>query len=118
MRRYLLALAVLMLAACAKKDDEETLRKAVASWSTTLQFVADARLRDEVSSRFAVKTAEAAVEDLSSDAAKPSLPRPLTVRAERVIGVGAKLQTAFENDDRAAIAAARGVLASALAGLP
>jgi hypothetical protein len=102
---------LLGLAACAKKDDEETLRQALTSWSATMQFVADARLRDQVPARFGVKTAEAAVEELSGDAAKPSLPRPLTLHAERVIGIGAKLQRSFENDDRAGIAAARRELA-------
>jgi hypothetical protein len=112
MRRCLIALALVSLVGCAKKDDAEKLQDALKSWSATLQFVAEARLRDQVPARFGVKTAEEAVEELSSNAAKPSLPRPLTLRAERVIGIGAKLQDAFEKDDRAGIAAARRELAS------
>jgi hypothetical protein len=112
MRRCLIALVLVGLAGCAKKDDADKLKDALKSWSATLQFVADARLRDEVRAKFGVKTAAAAVEELSGDAAKPSLPRPLTIRAERVIGIGAKLQDAFEKDDRAGIAAARRELAS------
>jgi|GEM_PF-976073 len=111
MRRHLVIIFVLALAACGKQDDGEKLKKSVDSWSATLQFVADARLRDEVGSGFARKTTEAAVEELSGETAKPGLPRSITVRAEKVIGIAANLQTAVESDDRAAIARSRRELA-------
>src|SRR3954452_20655176 len=111
MRRHLVVILIIVLAACGKQDDAEKLKKSVDSWSATLQFVADARLRDDVRSGFAKKTIEAAVEELSKETAKPGLPRSLTVRAEKVIGIAASLETAVENDDRTAIANARRELA-------
>jgi len=111
MRRHLVIILVIALVACGKQDDAETLNKSVDSWSATLQFVADARLRNEVRSGFALKTIEAAVEELSSGTAKPGLPRSITVRAEKVIGAAANLRQSVESDDRAGIAKARNELA-------
>jgi len=111
MRRHLALILVIALAACGKQDDAEKLKKSVDSWSATLQLVADARLRNEVRSGFALKTIEAAVEELSSGTAKPGLPRSITVRAEKVIGTAADLRQAVESDDRAGIAKARSELA-------
>lgn len=111
MRRHLVIIFAITLAACGKQDDSEKLKKAIDSWSATLQFVADARLRDEVGSGFAGKTIEGAVEELSGLTAKPGLPRSITVRAEKVIGIAANLETAVESDDRAAIAKSRRELA-------
>jgi len=111
MRRHLVIFFVLALAACGKQDDAETLKKSADSWSATLQLVADARLRGEVRSGFALKTIEAAVEELSSETAKPGLPRSATIRAEKIIGIAANLKTAVESDDRAGMAKSRGALA-------
>ena len=111
MRRHLVVILAVALAACGKQDDAETLKKSADSWSATLQLVADARLRDDVRAGFARKTIEAAVEALSSEAAKPGLPRSTVVYAEKVIGIAAKLQTAVESDDRAGIAKSRHELA-------
>jgi hypothetical protein len=107
MRRHLVVILVIALSACGKQDDAEKLKKSVDSWSATLQLVADARLRDEVRSGFALKTTEAAIEEQSGEAAKPGLPRSLTIRAEKVIGVAASLRQSIESDDRAGIANAR-----------
>ncbi|MDP9359925.1 MAG: hypothetical protein M3P29_00585 [Acidobacteriota bacterium] len=112
---FFLALA-LALAACAKQDDAEKLAKAIVSWSSTLQLVADARLGNDVRVGYAVKTVDAAIEDLSSQAAAPSLPKSLTSRAERLIGIGGNLRRALESDDRAGIARARRELAAEPAG--
>jgi hypothetical protein len=109
--RHLVIILAIALAACGKQDDGEKLKKSVDSWSATLQLVADARLRNEVRTGFALKTIEAAVEELSRETAKPGLPRPITVRAEKVIGIAANLQTAVESDDRAGIAKSRRELA-------
>jgi hypothetical protein len=111
MHRHLVVILAVALAACGKQDDAEKLTKSVDSWRATLQLVADARLRNEVRGRFALNTIEAAVEELSSKAAKPGLPRSITVRAETVIGAAANLRRAVERDDRAAIARARSELA-------
>ena len=111
MRRHLVVLLVIALAACGKQDAAETLKKSADSWSATLQLVADARLHGDVRSGFALKTIEAAVEELSSETAKPGLPRSMTVRAERIIGIAANLKTAMESDDRAGIAKSRHELA-------
>lgn len=110
-RTFLVVILAIALAACRTQDDAEKLTKATDSWSATLQFVADARLRDDVRSGFALKTIEAAVEELSADAAKPGLPRSVTIRAEKVIGIAANLQRFIETDDRAGIAKARRELA-------
>jgi hypothetical protein len=109
--RHLVIILAIALAACGKRDDGEKLKKSVDSWSATLQLVADARLRNDVRSGFALKTIEAAVEELSSETVKPRLPRPITVRAEKVIGIAANLHTAVESDDQTAIAKSRRELA-------
>jgi hypothetical protein len=109
--RHLVIILAIALAACGKQDDGEKLKKSVDSWSATLQLVADARLRNDVRSGFALKTIEAAVEELSSEAAKPGLPRPITVRAEKFIGIAANLHTAVESDAPTAIAKSRRELA-------
>jgi hypothetical protein len=113
MRRQLIIVLALSLAACGGHDDEEKLKKAIDSWSATLQLVADARLRNDVPRGFAIKTIEAAIEDLSAQAAKPAIPRALSVRAERIIGISASLRENMERDDRTAIANARRNLAAA-----
>jgi GH15 family glucan-1,4-alpha-glucosidase len=100
----------LVSVACAKQDDAEKLRKSADSWRATLQLVADARLRNTVPKRFARITIEEAIDDLSGQTARPSIPRLVAVRAERIIGIAASLHDAVENDDRAAIARARGEL--------
>jgi hypothetical protein len=110
-RRLLFFLAIL-IAACGKQDDSEKLQKSVVSWSATLQLVADARLRNEVSAGYARATIEEAIDDLSGETAKPSIPRSLTIRAERVIALGADLQEAIDNDNQAAIARAKHQLES------
>jgi len=96
--------------ACAKNDDAKKLGKSINSWRATLQLVADARLRNSIPKRLARVTIEEAVDDLSGRTAQPSIPRPVAVRAERIIGIAAALHQAVENDDRAAIARARGEL--------
>jgi hypothetical protein len=111
MRRHLVLFLLVATVACAKQDDAEKLRKSTDSWRATLQFVADARLRNDVPKRFARITIEEAVDDLSGQAAQPSIPRPVAVSAERIIGIAAALHDAVENDDRAGIAHARGALA-------
>jgi hypothetical protein len=111
MRRHLLLFLVVVSAACSKQDDAEKLRKSADSWKATLNLVADARLRDAVPKRFARITIEEAVEDLSGQTAQPSIPRPVAVRAERIIGIAATLHDAVEKDDRAGIARGRGELA-------
>ncbi len=111
MRRHLVLLLVIASVACAKQDDAEKLRKSADSWRATLQLVADARLHDTMPKRFARITIEEAVDDLTGRTARPSIPRPVAVRAERIIGIAATLHDAVENDDRAAIARARGELA-------
>jgi hypothetical protein len=113
MHRHLVVILALALAACGKQDDAETLTKSAHSWSATLQLVADARLRNEVRATFALKTIEAAIDDLASEAAKPGLPRSATPRAETVIRAAANLRRAVESDDRAGIARARSELAGA-----
>ncbi|MEA2337038.1 MAG: hypothetical protein QOE82_1045 [Thermoanaerobaculia bacterium] len=113
MRRHLVVFLTIALAACGKQDEAEKLQKSADSWRATLLFVADAGLRNEVRSGFARKTAEAAVEELSGGAAKSGLPRSITVRVERLIGIAAKLQTAIESGDRVGIANARRELADA-----
>lgn len=110
MRRHLVLLLAIVSAACAKQDDAEKLRKSVDSWSATLQLVADAWLRNEVPKRFALITIDEAVGDLSSQTAKPSIPRPVTERAERITGIAAALSNAVENDERAGVNRARGKL--------
>jgi len=103
--RRLCAVAILLALACNKQDDSEKLRKSIDSWSATLQLVADARLKNDVRKGFALKTIEAAVDDLEGQTAKKT-----DDRATRLIGVAAKLRQAVEADDRAAIAKARGEL--------
>lgn len=103
--RRLCAVAILLALACNKQDDNEKLRKSIDSWSATLQLVADARLKNEVRKGFALKTIEAAVDDLEGQTAKKT-----DDRATRLIGVAAKLGQAVEADDRASIARARGEL--------
>jgi len=111
MRRHLLVFLIVASAlGCAKQDDAEKLRKSVNSWRATLQLVADARLRDSIPKRLARVTIEEAVDDLSGRTARPSIPRPVAVRAERIIGIAASLHDAVEHDDRDAIARARGEL--------
>ncbi|MEA2238506.1 MAG: hypothetical protein QOC81_3230 [Thermoanaerobaculia bacterium] len=111
MRQFVLLFLALTLAACAKQDDGEKLEKSVTSWRATLQFVAGARLGNEVGAGFARKTIDAAIEDLTTQTAAPSLPKELTARAEKVIGAAGELRRAIESDDRAGIARARGELA-------
>jgi len=103
--RRLWAIAIAFTLACSKQDDSEKLRKSIDSWSATLQLVADARLKNEVRKGFALKTIEAAVDDLERQTAKTT-----DDRATRLIGVAAKLRQAVEADDRASIAKARGEL--------
>jgi hypothetical protein len=104
MRRYLVFF--LLALACNKQDGAEKLQKSIVSWKATLQIVADARLKNEVRDGFALKTIEAAVEDLEGQSAKVS-----SKPAEYLIAVAAALRQAIERDDRAAIAKARGELA-------
>ena len=102
MRKF--AVAILLLAvACNKQDDAEKLQKSVASWSATLQLVADARLQHKVRKGFALKTIEEAVDDLEGQTAKKT-----DDRATRLIGVAGKLRQAVEADDEAAMSKARG----------
>ena len=104
MHRYLVFL--LLALACNQQDDAEKLQKSIVSWRATLQLVADARLKNEVREGFALKTIEAAVEDLEGQSAKVS-----SKPAERLIAVAADLRQAIERDDSVAIAKARGELA-------
>jgi hypothetical protein len=105
MRRFC-AVAILLALACSKQDDSEKLAKSITSWKATLQFVAGARLKNEVREGFAVKTIDEAIEDLEGQSAKvPSKP------AEQLIGVAGKLREAIEADDREAITKARSELA-------
>jgi hypothetical protein len=115
MRRWAIFPLLLALVACGKQDDAKKLQQAVTSWGATLQIVADARLRNEVRDAYALKTVEAAVDDVSGQAGNPSLPRPVTLPAERVIAIAGRLRRALENDDRSGIANARAELASFLA---
>jgi hypothetical protein len=107
MRQSVFLFLALTLAACAQQDDAENLEKAVTSWSATLRFVADARLKNEVGAGFATKTIDAAIEELSTQTAAPSLPKELTARAERVIGAAGALRRAIESGDGAGVARAR-----------
>jgi len=93
---------VVLTLACSKESDAEKLQKSVISWKATLQIVADASLKKEVHKGFAIKTIEAAVDDLESESAKVS-----SKPAEHLIGAAAKLRQAIERDDRGAIAEAR-----------
>ena len=105
MRNFAVVMVVLALA-CSKESDGEKLQKSVVSWKATLQIVADASLKNEVRKGFALKTIEAAVEDLESQSAQvPSKP------AEQLIGAAAKLRQALERDDRLAVTKARDELA-------
>jgi len=112
MRRCLILPLLLAVVACGKQDDGQKLQQAATSWRATLQIVAEARLRNEIRDGFALKAVDAAVDDLSGQAAKPSLPRPVTLEAERVIGIAGRLHRALENNDRSGIASARAELAS------
>jgi hypothetical protein len=107
MRRSVFLVLTLILAACAKQDDADKLEKAITSWSATLQLVADARLKNEVGAGFATKTTDAAIEELSKEAAAPSLPKELTAKAEKVIGAAGALRRATESGDAAGFARAR-----------
>ena len=92
MRRSAVLFIALALAGCSKQDDAERLDKAIVSWSATLQLVAGARLGNTVRVGFAVKTADAAIEDLSAQMNSPSLPKSIALRAERVIEIAATLR--------------------------
>lgn len=115
MRRSAVLFLALALAGCSKKDDAERLDKSIVSWSATLHLVAGARLGNTVRVGFAVKTADAAIEDLSAQMNSPSLPKSIALRAERVIAVAATLRRDFEDDDRPAIARAQHELTKATA---
>ena len=104
MRRSLFALILLALA-CSKQDDDEKLQKSIVSWNATLQIVADARLRNEVSDGFALKTIDEAVDDLEGQSSKTT-----NKQAEQLIGIAVKLHQAIERDDKSAIANVRGEL--------
>jgi hypothetical protein len=112
MRGSILFVLALALSACAKNDDADTLRKSMLSWSATLRMVTDAWLRGEVPAGYARNTIEAAIEDLSGPASKLSLPRPLTLQAERIVGIAAQLERDVESNDRTAIDRARRELAA------
>jgi len=114
MRRSVVLFIALALAGCSKQDDAARLDKALVSWSATLQLVAGARLGNAVRVGYAVKTVDAAIEDLSTKAAS-SLPQSITARAERVIAIASALRRDFEYDDRPAIARAQRELAAATA---
>jgi hypothetical protein len=111
MRRHLVFFLAVFSAACTKQDDGEALRKATVSWTATLQLVADARLARAVPARFVSHTIDEAVEDLSGQSAKPSVPGPVAQRAKRVIGLAEMLRGAVDHDHRAAIARLRTELA-------
>jgi hypothetical protein len=112
MRQPISLLLALAIAACAKQDEGEKLAKDVTSWSATLQLVADARLRHEAGAGFATKSIDAAIEDLTTEAAAPSLPDSVSARAKRVIGAAGELRQAIASDDRAGIVRARRALAA------
>ena len=112
MRQSIILLLALTIAACEKQDEAEKLAKDVTSWSATLQLVADARLRHEAGEGFSTKSIDAAIEELTSEAAAPSLPEKLTARAKRVIGAAGELRQAIASDDRAGIVRARSALAA------
>src|SRR3954453_16883784 len=105
MRRLCVVLIVLSLA-CSKQNDDDKLRKSIASWKATLRIVADARLKNEVRDGFVLNTIDGAIEDLEGQSAKTT-----KKRAEHLIGVAAKLRQAVERDDLPATAQARGELA-------
>jgi hypothetical protein len=101
-RRLCAAAAVLLTLACNKQSDAQKLQKSIDSWKATLQIVADAKLKNDVRKGFALKTIEAAVDDLEGQTAKTT-----NDGAARLIGVATKLREAIERDDRGAIAEAR-----------
>jgi hypothetical protein len=103
--RRLSVVCLLLALACGKETDDEKLRKSIVSWSATLQIIADARLKNEIRDGFAVTTIAEAVDDLQGQSSKTT-----NKRAERLIGIAAKLRDAIEADDRAAIVKARGEL--------
>jgi hypothetical protein len=107
--RCLACLLILALAACGGgNDDGSKLQEAVVSWSATLSLTANAWLAGDVPSRFGRVAVSAAVEELGSEAGKasPSLPRPLTESAAKVIAIAHDLDEAFDRHDRAAAARA------------
>jgi hypothetical protein len=112
MRPLIVLLLALSFAGCSKQDSPDKVAKSIDSWRATLQFVADARLAGKVGTGFATKTTEAAIEELTKQSAAPSLPRALTVRAEKVIGAAGALRRAVESDDAAGIIRARRALAA------
>jgi hypothetical protein len=112
MRQSIILLLALTIAACAKQDQGEKLAKDITSWSATLQLVADARLRHEAGAGFATKSVDAAIEELTTEAAAPSLPDDVTARAKRVIGAAGELRQAIASDDRAGMLRARNALAA------
>jgi hypothetical protein len=97
MRRFGV-LAILLALACGKQNDDEKLQQSVVSWKATLQLVTKARLNKEIRDRFALKTADEAVDDLKSQSAKAK-----SRRAEQLIGVAVQLRQAVEHDDTAAL---------------
>jgi hypothetical protein len=105
MRRLWVVLILLALA-CSKQNDAKELQKSVDSWKATLQIVADARLKNDIRDGFALKTIDAAVEDLEGQSSKTT-----DKTAEQLIGIAATLRQAIEHDDKSAIASARGELA-------
>jgi hypothetical protein len=112
MRQSIILLLALTIAACAKQDESEKLARDVTSWSATLQLVADARLRHAAGAGFATKSIDAAIEELTTEAAAPSLPDGVTARAKRVIGAAGELRQAIANDDNAGMLRARQALAA------
>lgn len=111
MRQSLFLFLTVTLTACASPDAAGKLENAVTSWRATLQLVAEARLKNETGAGFALKTIDAAIEDLSSQTSASALPKELVVRAERVIGAAGELRRAIGSDDRVGIVRARRALA-------
>ena len=101
MRRFIVA--ILLIAACGKKPDQEL--QEVASWSATLQLTAEKWLNNSVPSSFARATIDAGTKSFDQAEKDFAQKSPVRTQLDNLKAASGDFKQAIETNDRRAAAA-------------